>query len=57
MIEKLGMDNVYWTAAHLNMMLNETFLTCVETLGATHGYNSAQLTVLIKKATEVQWRH
>lgn len=56
MIENLGMENVYWTAAHLNMMSNDTFLTCVETLGAIPGYNTDQLSVLIKKATEVQWR-
>lgn len=54
MIENLGMDNIYWTAAHLNMMSNDTFLTCVETLGAIPGYNADQLTVLVKKATEVQ---
>uniref|UniRef100_A0AAQ6IFS3 Otoancorin n=2 Tax=Anabas testudineus TaxID=64144 RepID=A0AAQ6IFS3_ANATE len=52
MIENLGMENVYWTAAHLNMMSNDTFLTCVETLGAIPGYNTDQLSVLIKKATE-----
>lgn len=57
MIENLGMDNVYWTAAQLDMMSNYTFLTCVETLGAIPGYNADQLAVLIKKATEVQRRH
>ncbi|XP_071326560.1 otoancorin [Trachinotus anak] len=52
MIEQLGMDNVYWSAAQLGKMSNETFLATVEILGATSGYSADQLAVLSKKATE-----
>lgn len=51
-IEELGMDNVYWTAAQLDQMSAETFLATLETLGAVSGYNADQLAIL-KKATKV----
>ncbi|KAK2844585.1 hypothetical protein Q5P01_011244 [Channa striata] len=53
LIKSLGMDNVYWTAAQLNMMSSHTFLSTVEILGAIPGYDTVQLAVLVKKATEV----
>ncbi|KAM4579953.1 otoancorin isoform 2-T2 [Odontesthes bonariensis] len=51
-IEELGKDNVYWTAAELDMMSNSTFLATVEILGAISGYSAEQLDVLSKKAVE-----
>ncbi|XP_039973328.1 otoancorin [Xiphias gladius] len=52
LIEELGMNNVYWTAAQLDMMSKHTFLATVEILGAISGYNADQLAILSKKATE-----
>lgn len=56
-IEELGMKNVYWTAAELDIMSKDTFNATVEILGAIPDYSADQLAVLSKKATEVQWRH
>ncbi|XP_051261887.1 otoancorin isoform X2 [Dicentrarchus labrax] len=52
LIEELGMDNIYWTAAQLDQMSTETFLATVETLGKIPDYSADQLAVLSKKATE-----
>lgn len=57
LIEELGMDNVYWTAAQLDEISNRTFHATVETLGTISDFSAEQLVVLSKKATEVQWRH
>lgn len=57
MVENLQENNVYWTPAQLTMMSNDTFLTCVEVLGAIRGYNAEQLAVLSKKAAQVQTQH
>ncbi|XP_072250370.1 otoancorin [Leuresthes tenuis] len=51
-IEELGMGNVYWRAAQLDMISNSTFLATVEILGAISGYSAEQLDVLRKKAVE-----
>ncbi|XP_034731126.1 otoancorin [Etheostoma cragini] len=51
-IEELGMDNVYWTAAQLDQMSAETFLATLETLAAIPGYIADQLAMLIEKATK-----
>ncbi|XP_013884979.1 otoancorin [Austrofundulus limnaeus] len=51
-IQELGLDNVYWTAAQLDMMSNSTFQTTVEVLGSVSGYTSDQLDVLQKKAVK-----
>ncbi|XP_061572831.1 otoancorin [Cololabis saira] len=52
LIEDLGMANVYWKAAELDMMSNTTFLAMVEILGSISGYSADQLHVLSKKAVE-----
>ncbi|XP_078109050.1 otoancorin isoform X2 [Sander vitreus] len=52
-IEELGMDNVYWTAAQLDQMSAETFLATLETLGAVSGYIANQLAILNTKATKI----
>ncbi|XP_070768533.1 otoancorin [Enoplosus armatus] len=52
LIEELGMDNVYWTAAQLDRMSAQTFLATVEILGTISDYRADQLAVLSKKATE-----
>lgn len=54
LIEELGMDNVYWTAAQLGKISNDTFLATVEILGAIPGFSADQLAVLSQKATEVK---
>ncbi|XP_026172964.1 uncharacterized protein LOC113136395 isoform X2 [Mastacembelus armatus] len=51
-IEKLGSDNIHWTAAQLDMMTNDTFVATVGTLGSVPGYNADQLAVLSKKAIQ-----
>lgn len=57
LIEALGTENVYWTAAQLELMTADTFKATVDTLGEITGYSAAQLAVLSQKATEVEWRH
>ncbi|XP_040901377.1 uncharacterized protein otoa [Toxotes jaculatrix] len=52
LIQELGMDNIYWTPAQLDMISKDTFLNTIETLGAISGYNDDQLAMLSKKATE-----
>ncbi|XP_035528068.1 otoancorin [Morone saxatilis] len=52
LIEELGMDNIYWTAAQLDQMSTETFLATVETLAKIPDYSADQLAVLSKKATK-----
>ncbi|XP_030604953.1 stereocilin-like [Archocentrus centrarchus] len=52
LVEELGMDNVYWSAAALNMMSNSTFLATVEILGEIPDYSADQLAVLGRKAAE-----
>ncbi|XP_054636910.1 otoancorin [Dunckerocampus dactyliophorus] len=51
-INALAMDNVFWSADQLDMMSSDTFLVTMETLGSVPDYDSEQLTVLSKKATE-----
>ncbi|KAG7475667.1 hypothetical protein JOB18_035395 [Solea senegalensis] len=51
-IRVLGKNNVYWTAAQLDKMSNETFLAIVEILGAIPDFNEQQLAVLTKKAIQ-----
>ncbi|XP_038146105.1 otoancorin isoform X2 [Cyprinodon tularosa] len=52
-VEELGLDNVFWTAANLELLSNSTFLATVETLGSVPGYSSDQLDRLYRKAVEV----
>ncbi|XP_047453991.1 otoancorin [Mugil cephalus] len=52
LIEELGVDNVYWTAAQLGAISNDTFLATVETLGAVPDFSAEQLDVLSQKAVE-----
>ncbi|XP_032413999.1 uncharacterized protein otoa isoform X1 [Xiphophorus hellerii] len=52
-IEELGVDNVFWTPADLDLMSNRTFLAAVDMLGSVPGYSSDQLKVLYRKAVEV----
>ncbi|KAI3360495.1 hypothetical protein L3Q82_002382 [Scortum barcoo] len=52
LIEELGMNNVYWTAAQLETMSESTFLATVEILGNIPDYSAEQLAVLSKKATK-----
>lgn len=52
-IEELGVDNVFWTPADLDLMSNRTFLAAVDILGSVPGYSSDQLKVLYRKAVEV----
>lgn len=57
LIEALGTENVYWTAAQLELMTADTFKATVDTLGEITSFSAAQLAVLSQKATEVEWRH
>uniref|UniRef100_A0A4W6FUI4 Otoancorin n=1 Tax=Lates calcarifer TaxID=8187 RepID=A0A4W6FUI4_LATCA len=52
LIEELQMENVYWTAAQLDLMSKDTFLATVEILGSICNYNADQLAVLSKKAAQ-----
>ncbi|XP_054903588.1 uncharacterized protein otoa [Poeciliopsis prolifica] len=52
-IKELGVDNVFWTPAQLDLMSNWTFLAAVDILGSVPGYSSDQLKVLYRKAVEV----
>ncbi|KAM6909657.1 otoancorin [Xenentodon cancila] len=52
LIEDLGIANVYWKPAELDMMSNSTFLATLEILGKIPGYSADQLDVLRKKAVE-----
>nr|XP_057939918.1 otoancorin isoform X2 [Doryrhamphus excisus] len=52
-IAALGKDNVFWSADQLDAMPSDTFLVAMETLGTIPDYDSEQLRVLSKKATEV----
>ncbi|XP_043974208.1 uncharacterized protein otoa isoform X2 [Gambusia affinis] len=52
-IKELGVDNVFWTPAELDLMSNRTFLAAVDILGSVPGYSSNHLKVLYRKAVEV----
>lgn len=53
-IKELGVDNVFWTPAELDLMSNRTFLAAVDILGSVPGYSSNHLKVLYRKAVEVK---
>ncbi|XP_029307996.1 otoancorin [Cottoperca gobio] len=52
MIEELGMNNIYLTAAQLDGMSDTTFLATLETLRTVSGYKADRLAVLRNKAVK-----